>query len=131
MAQINKETLQTLGIGFNPMTTDDLFEREQEIEKRWLEAFREQELNLRNRFESQEPDRVKSARIGQAVVAVFNSRFPISTVGSEEEEITTTMVKYISMGIDFEVILKAIKDNPMLMSEWERFMVSLRMAQED
>ena len=65
------------------------------------------------------------------MVAVFNSRFPISTVGSEEEEITTTMVKYISMGIDFEVILKAIKDNPMLMSEWERFMVSLRMAQED
>lgn len=130
MTQINKETLQTLGIGSKPMTTDDLFEREQEIEKRWLEAFREQESNLRLRFESQEPTRVKYALVGQAVVAVFNSRFPIS-LPMVEEEITTTMVKYISMGIDFEVILKAIKDNPMLMSEWERFMVILRMAQED
>lgn len=130
MSQINKETLQALEINVNPITADDMFEREQAIEERWLAEFREQEETLRKRFESREPMRIAQARVGEAVDAVLNSR-SILPQNVTNDVIIETSVKYISMGLDFEIILNAIKDNPILMSEWERFMVMLRMAQEN
>ena len=32
------------------------------------------------------------------------------------------------MAIDFEILLDAIRNNPTLYSEWEKFMMILRMA---
>lgn len=132
MTQITKETLQALEINVNPITADDMFAREQAIENRWLSEFREQEETLRKRFESREPMRIAQARVGEAVTAVLNSRSVLPhNVTNDANAIIEASLKYVSMGLDFEIILNAIKDNPMLMGEWERFMLILRMAQEN
>ena len=134
MTQITKETLQALEINVNPITADDMFAREQAIENRWLSEFREQEETLRKRFESREPMRIAQARVGEAVTAVINSRsvFPHNVPQNvTNDAMVEASIKYVSMGLDFEIILNAIKDNPMLMGEWERFMLILRMAQEN
>lgn len=132
MSQINKETLQALEINVNPITADDMFAREQAIENRWLSEFREQEETLRKRFESREPMRIAQAMVGEAVTDVLNSRSVLPhNVTNDANAIIEASLKYVSMGLDFEIILNAIKDNPMLMGEWERFMLILRMAQEN
>lgn len=155
-----KEILETLDIDSTPLTMELMFEREQAIEDRWLEEFRQQEDRLRERIEAQQPLKFAHAKIGEAAratlrtkgvvisdlyshtqVAVIANAVTNATVNASMQlpdiddnaviESVDATVTYITMGRDFEVILQAIKDNPTLMSEWERFMLMLRMATDD
>jgi hypothetical protein len=146
-----KEIMEALEIDATPMTQDQIFEREQAIENRWLEEFRQQEDRLRLQFESREPMQVAQAKIGQAAqsalhnknvvipslygaaTATFAAGIPTMPAIDDNAvtEVVDATITYIHMGRDFEVILQAIKENPLLMSEWERFMLSLRLAQAD
>lgn len=140
-----KEIMKALEIDATPMTQDQMFEREQAIEKRWLEQFREHEEKIIQRYEARDGERAAQAKIGQAAQSALHVKGVVipslyklnSTPNAPSEidpnaviEITDATVSYIEMGRDFEIILQAIKDNPLLMSEWERFMVALRMASE-
>jgi len=145
--------MEALAIDATPMTQDQIFEREQAIEKRWLEQFREQEEVLRKQWESRDAMRTAQAKIGQAAQSALHNKnvvipslYPninpgltVSIGGTppaneiDEDavtEIVDATITYIEMGRDFEIILQAIKDHPMLVSEWERFLVTLRMCQE-
>jgi hypothetical protein len=143
-----REILEALEIDATPLTNDQIFEREQQIEKRWLEQFREQEETLRQQFERREPMKTAQAKIGEAAQSALHNKNvvipslykpqPANAVGNtipevNDEaviEIVDATVTYIQMGRDFEVILQAIKENPLLMSEWERFMMMLRLAED-
>jgi hypothetical protein len=46
------------------------------------------------------------------------------------KEIREFAIKIMQMGVDFKIIVDAITDDPFLMSEWERFMLSLKMREE-
>ena len=143
-----REILEALEIDTTPLTNEQIFEREAAIEKRWLEQFQEQEKILIERIEARQPRKIAMAKIGEGALMTLDAKGvvlpsiyiqqPANAAGNvvrdeidndavtEIEAIAST---YITMGRDFEIILQAIKDNPLLMSEWERFMLSLKMAQ--
>jgi len=141
-----KEIMEALQIDATPMTQDQMFEREQAIEARWLEQFREHEEKIIQRYESRDGERAAQAKIGQAAQSALHVKGVViphlyklnSNPGVTPDEIDANAVieivdatvSYIEMGRDFEIILQAIKDNPFLMGEWERFMIALRMATE-
>jgi hypothetical protein len=135
-----KEIMQALEIDSTPMTQDQIFEREQAIEKRWLEQFREHEEKIIQRYEARDGERAAQAKVGQAAQSALHVKGVVipslySNPGTAVDpdaitEVIDATVTYIEMGRDFEIILQAIKENPLLMSEWERFMIALRMASE-
>lgn len=51
-------------------------------------------------------------------------------VGREDEDWQTLTLRLLKTGIDFDTIMKLVKSNYMLMSEWEKFMVAIRMAEK-
>ena len=136
-----KEIMEALQIDATPMTQDQIFEREQAIERRWLEQFRDHELALEKKFEARDGLKAAQAKIGQAALNALHVKgvvippiyqyTPLGEVIDDDAviEVVDAAVTYIEMGRDFEVILQAIKENPFLMGEWERFMVALRMAE--
>ena len=146
-----KEILEALDIDSTPLTMELMFEREQAIEARWLEQFREQEERLRERIEAQQPLKFAHAKIGEAARATLRTKGVVLSNLYQQQtananaaptllpeiddnaviESVDATVTYITMGRDFEVILQAIRDNPTLMSEWDRFMLMLRMASDD
>ncbi len=145
--------MAALDIDATPMTQEQIFEREQAIEERWLEQFREQEEVLRKLWESRDPMRTAQAKIGEAAqstlhnkgvvipslynqsqvngnVSINNTSLPDIDDNAVIEVVDAT-ITYITMGRDFEIILQAIKENPTLMSQWEQFLMMLRMSQDD
>jgi hypothetical protein len=72
------------------------------------------------------------AEVGRAVMNELRKRdgsIPyVPTAGSGIEKL---VAKYVVMGKDFDTLMTAIKADVMLTSEWDRFMMMLRMAQED
>jgi hypothetical protein len=136
-----KEIMDVLEVEAKPMTMDDMLDREIAIEKRWLEQFRDHEKMLEHHFELRDGIKAAQAKIGEAAQSALHTKGVVipslylnqgPQVNPEATvEIIDAAVTYIEMGRDFEVILQAIKDNPTLKSEWDRFMMFLRMAQED
>ena len=135
------EILDVLHIPSEAMTPDILFEREKAIEDRWLQQFDDMRRALEQNYENRAAyDRAKS-RIFDAFISVLHNKnvvvpsmYGTSSPTPDEavvDELVQLAIHYATMGRDFEVIVQAIRENPMLMGEWERFMLSLRMAQED
>lgn len=52
------------------------------------------------------------------------------TVGSDKDAFQVLSLHLLKTGIDFDTIMKLVKSNYMLMSEWEKFMVAIRMAEK-
>lgn len=46
-----------------------------------------------------------------------------------DQTLTDMAFELYRMGCDFKIMLAAIKDDPFLQSEWDRFMVALKMAE--
>lgn len=66
---------------------------------------------------------------GKEIPSLYGSK-----TGEPEPETVTELndfvQKYMSMGLDFEKIINVVNTNPTLKSEWDRFCVFLRLAQE-
>lgn len=139
-----KDILKELNIDATPMTPDQMIEREQAIEARWLEQFKNQELEISARFERMNAYRNAQAKIGEVAQSSLHNKnvvvpsiiptnantFPVDIDEQAVTQIVDLVDTYITMGRDFEVILHAIHENPTLMGEWERFMMMLRLAEE-
>ena len=142
------EILEALHIPSEPMSPDTMFEMEKAIEERWLKQFEEMRETLQQTYEQRAVFDVAKGRVFDAFVSVLHNKNVVvpslynavavaAGIRSPEpdetvvEELVQLAITYATMGRDFEIIIQAIHDNPMLMSEWERFMLSLRMAQED
>ena len=139
--------MEALEIDATPMTLDQIFEREQAIEAKWLEQFRELEQEITQRFENRDAYKTAQAKIGEAAQSALHAKgvvipslyqqsgssgtisYPTIDDNAVVEVVDAT-VTYITMGRDFEIILQAIKDNPSLKSEWENFMMMLRLAEQ-
>ena len=140
-----KDILEAMEIDATPMTPDQIFEREQKIEARWLEQFKEQETEIAARYERMNGFRDAQAKIGEAAQSALHNKnvvispiiphgmntFPVTVDQDAVTEVIDATITYITMGRDFEIILQAIKDNPTLKSEWDRFCMMLRLAEDD
>lgn len=51
--------------------------------------------------------------------------------GTDFDAVAKVCARYAAMGKDFDTLMTAVKADVMLSSEWERFAMMLRMAQED
>jgi hypothetical protein len=67
-----KEIMQALEIDSTPITQDQIFEREQAIEQRWLEQFREHEEKIIQRYEARDGERATQAKVGQAAQSALH-----------------------------------------------------------
>lgn len=111
-------------------------------ENRRLQALLSQMVDLNREQEKEHSDRVtelitradKSQRLATAFMAICHQKskpVPHLYNCTEEElgEIAEAVIKYTTLGCDFEVIVDAIQDNPLIASEWERFTSFLRFAE--
>lgn len=78
--------------------------------------------------------RDKSQRVATAFMAIMHQKqkdIPSLFSCSDDQlvEITEAVIKYTTLGCDFEVIVNAIQENPLIASEWERFTSFLRFAE--
>lgn len=120
------------------------FELEKTIEKRWLDRLDSVRAQMRENYLKENAFLLAHQKISQAFIsALHNKKVVVPSLHSvngilsdiEEPndetvlEIVNMAITYASMGRDFEILLQAIKDNPMLNDEWERFMVLLRMVE--
>lgn len=138
-----REIAEALDIQGTPLTLESVLEREQAIEKRWLEQFKEYQVECERRAEVRNIFDKAKADIADAFISVLHNKnvvvpslhygvagVPGATIDENiKAEIVNLAVVYASMGRDFEVIMQAVKENPTLMSEWERFMIALRLAE--
>jgi hypothetical protein len=87
---------------------------------------------LKKSYESQLKTERAYGDVGRAVMNALRERgctLPYVPVpGSGIEKIAA---KYARMGKDFDTLMTAVNDDVMLTSEWERFSMMLRLAQED
>ena len=120
------------------------FELEKTLEKRWIERLDKVRADMREHYLKENAFLLAHQKISEAFISVLHNKnvvvpslhFNSNTVDILDEpneetvlEIVNMAVTYASMGRDFEVFLQAIKDNPTLNDEWERFMVLLRMVE--
>ena len=120
------------------------FELEKTLEKRWIERLDKVRADMREHYLKENAFLLAHQKISEAFISVLHNKnvvvpslhFDSNTVDILDEpneetvlEIVNMAVTYASMGRDFEVFLQAIKDNPTLNDEWERFMVLLRMVE--
>ncbi len=73
--------------------------------------------------------RTKRTLIDLAEKVLKASKLPYDDRGVDKET-QEHCIRYTKLGKDFEVILKAIENNPTLQSEWERFLMVLKLAEE-
>lgn len=127
-----------------PKTASDLLVENDAIrtENRRLEALLSQMVDLNREQEKEHSERVselltradKTQRLATAFMSICHLKSkPIpSLYGCTEEqlgEIAEAVIKYTTLGCDFEVIVDAIQDNPLIASEWERFTSFLRFVE--
>lgn len=98
------------------------------------------ELNQEQEKEHQEQvERLRlsinhSQRVATAFMAIVHQRqkdVPHLYGCTEEQlgDIAEAVIKYTTLGCDFEIIVNAIQENPLIASEWERFTSFLRLAE--
>src|SRR6478752_10281472 len=118
---------------------DLLFQKEEEVEARWLAEFRrEQDIwmkRCRKALEDGRQEGLKHTDHDRAMVKVgreLAKTFPTNwtTTPTDYDAETEEALKFLGMAKDFAKIIDAIKEHPMLESEWDRFCMALRMAQE-
>jgi len=120
------------------------FELEKTIEKRWIERLDRVRTDMRDHYSKENAFLLAHKKISEAFISALHNKkvvvpslhFNSNTADILDQpndetvlEIVNMAVTYASMGRDFEILLQAIKDNPMLNDEWERFMVLLRMVE--
>jgi hypothetical protein len=139
-----REIAEALDIQGAPLTLESVLEREQAIEKRWLEQFKEYQDECERIAERRGAYDKAMAEIADAFISVLHNKNVVvpslygvvsgnSTIlprpdEQSKVELINLAIVYATMGRDFEIIMQAVKDNPTLMSEWERFMMALRLA---
>lgn len=107
-----------------------------------LQTLLSQMVELNREQEKEHSDRVselmtradKTQRLASAFMSVCHMKSkPVpSLYGCSEEElgqIAEAVIKYTTLGCDFEVIVDAIQENPLIASEWERFTSFLRFVE--
>ena len=79
------------------------------------------------------------ALVARAVISVFHNReIEIPSIANDADnpdheavlEVSNMAINYVTMGLDFEMITDAVKTNDVLRSEWDRFTMMLKMAEE-
>lgn len=138
-----REIMEALDIPAAPVTADTILELEQAIEKRWLEAFEEQRIEMEAVFRKRQAFDDAYVRIAQAVLSeLHNQGVVIPTLytqaalekGEPDEEVVTQLMDhalhYTTEGRNFEILKQAIMGNETLKSEWERFCMFLRLAED-
>jgi len=120
------------------------FELEKNLERRWIERLDKVRADMKEHYEKQNAFLIAHMKISDAFISILHNKgvvvpslYSINGVLSQLDEpdpntiqeIVDVAITYAGMGRDFEILLQAIKDNPMLNDEWERFMVLLRMVE--
>ena len=127
-----------------PKTPEDISAENEALraENRRIQTLISQMVELNRDQEKEHSERVselltradKSQRLATAFMAICHQKskvIPSFYNCSEEElgEITEAVIKYTTFGCDFEVIVDAIRENPLIASEWERFTSFLRFVE--
>ena len=82
------------------------------------------------RYEARLATERQWADIGRATIAALRERgamLPMTPTPGYGQ----LAAKYARMGKDFDTLMEAVNDSEMLKSEWQRFAMFLRLAQED
>lgn len=114
-----------------------------EAENRRLETLLSQMVEVNRDQEAESLERIsylltendKMKKLANAFMSIChlkNKNLPRLYECSEDElgDIAEAVIKYTTLGCDFEVIVDAIQENPLIASEWERFTTFLRFAQD-
>lgn len=102
------------------------------LEKQIQERLDEQRKALTESYEAKMVHERKFGDIGRTVLrALKNKGVNLTPVSSPLPGTDQVCARYATMGKDFDTLMEAVKRDVMLKSEWDRFCMMLRLAQED
>lgn len=70
------------------------------------------------------------ADIGRTVISAMRQKGVLVPIDGGPT-VPALAARYLRMGKDFDILMSAIKSDPTLQSEWERFCMSLRLVEGD
>jgi hypothetical protein len=88
-----------------------------------------QRAELEKEFQSRLNLEIRFGNVGRRVIHELKARGTMLPL-LPDHMVETVAAKYITMGKDFDTLITAIKADIMLSSEWERFSMMLKLAQE-
>ena len=102
------------------------------LEEQFQQRLNEQREAITKSFEAKIEYERKFAEIGRTVIRALKNKGTNLCPGSLPVAGTDQVcARYATMGKDFDTLMEAVKRDVMLKSEWDRFCMMLRLAQED
>lgn len=94
------------------------------------------ELSIQNHMLVEKCDKYRNDAAKNSAAVDFRAKIAsLITVsgyepGGEVSDWEDLVMRLLKTGIDFDIIMNLVKSNHMLMSEWEKFMVAIRLAEK-
>jgi hypothetical protein len=100
------------------------------LEENFKVRMANKEQELRTEYEARLAHERSFADIGRTVVRTLRSK-GVNLANAPTPGTDVVCARYATMGKDFDTLMSAVKNDVMLSSEWNRFSMMLRLAQED